>query len=70
MKPDDYQEWLAEKRRVRAPADFADRVMAASATCLPAWRSAGFWARAAIFTVAVVGGLGRYAIAFYLVLLG
>jgi hypothetical protein len=70
MKRDDYQEWLAEMRQVRAPADFADRVTAASTTELPAWRTATFWAKAALFTLAVLGGIGRYAIAVYFVLLG
>ena len=67
MKRDPYQEWLAEKRQVRAPADFADTVVAASVPGLPAWKTAAFWAKAAIFMLAFFGGIGRYAIAVFFV---
>lgn len=70
MKQEHYQEWLAEKRQVQAPADFVDSVMAASITQLPAWRTAAFWAKAAVFILAFCGGIGRYAIAAYLVFFG
>lgn len=70
MKRDPYSDWLAEKRQVKAPADFADAVMAASMPVSPVWKSAAFWAKAAIFTLAVAGGIGRYAIAVFLVLIG
>lgn len=70
MKRNPYQEWLAEKRHVEVPADFTDTVMAASMTERPAWKTAAFWAKAAIFTLAVSGGIGRYAIAVYFVIFG
>lgn len=70
MKRDPYLDWLAEKRQVKAPADFAAAVMAATTPGIAVWKSAAFWARAAIFTLAVVGGIGRYAIAVFLVLIG
>jgi hypothetical protein len=70
MNKDPYQEWLAEKRHVQAPADFADAVMATLAIERPAWKTAAFWAKAAIFTLAAVGGIGRYAIAVFLIFFG
>lgn len=70
MKRDPYHEWLAEKRQVQAPSRFADAVMAASATELPGWKTAAFWAKAAILMLAVLGGIGRYAIAVFFVFFG
>lgn len=70
MKQEHYQEWLAEKRQVQAPADFVDSVMAVSIIQPPAWRTAEFWGKAAVFILAFCGGIGRYAIAAYLVLFG
>jgi len=70
MKQEHYQEWLADKRQVQAPEDFVESVMAASMTEPPAWRTAAFWAKAALFFLAVCGGIGRYAIAAYFVFFG
>lgn len=70
MNKDPYQEWLAEMRQVQAPEGFAERVMAASMTGLPAWKTPAFWGKAALFTLAFAGGMGRYAIAVFLVFFG
>ena len=68
MNNDPYNEWLADQRRVLAPEQFTDGVMAALKVSRPAWKTPLFWARAALFTLAVVGGIGRYAVALFFIL--
>lgn len=70
MKKDPYQEWLAEMRQVQAPEGFVEKVMAASMTGPPAWKTPSFWGKAALFTLAFAGGIGRYAIAVFLIFFG
>ncbi len=70
MKNDPCQEWLAAKREARASADFMEGVMAALGPERPAWKTAGFWAKAALFFLAVCGGIGRYALAAFLIFFG
>ena len=70
MKKDPYQEWLAEMRQVQPPDGFAERVMAASMTGPPAWKTPSFWGKAALFAFALAGGIGRYAIAVFLIFFG
>lgn len=67
MNNDPYHKWLAEKRQVHAPANLADAVMAALTVKRPAWKTGAFWAKAAIIALAVVGGIGRYAIALFFI---
>ena len=57
--------WLDERRHAAAPDGFSDRVLERIASEQSAreksrWRSPAIWARAAILTLAVAGGLGRY----------
>ena len=68
MNKDTYHEWLAGKRQVHAPANLADSVLAALTPARPAWKTSDFWAKAALITLAVGGGIGRYAIALFLIL--
>ena len=67
MNNDPYHEWLAEMREVDAPTNLADTVMATLKVTRPAWKTVAFWAKAAIFSLAVVGGIGRYAIALFFI---
>ena len=77
MNPDkpnndnNFDAWLDEKRHTAAPDGFSDCVMERiasdeTASVKPLWRSPSlslsFWAKAAILTFALAGGLGRYAL--------
>ena len=66
-KRDDLDAWLDEKRRTPAPEGFSDQVMERIASDKASiakllWRSPSNWAKAAILTLALAGGLGRYAL--------
>jgi hypothetical protein len=59
--------WVQSQQCLRAPEDLADRLMPglAAATPVPSgagWRRVLMVARAAIFLLAVAGGLSRYAV--------
>ena len=70
--PDDqYTDWLREKRAEQAPEGFSDAVMDALAQepAMPSPRarleSFAFWAKVALFTLAAVVGVSRYAILIF-----
>jgi len=59
--------WVQSQQSLRAPEDLADRLLPklAPATPVPSgagWRRVLMFARAALFILAVAGGLSRYAI--------
>ena len=59
--------WVQSQQRLRAPDDFADRLMPGLASATPGpsgagWRRVLMFARAAVFILAVAGGLSRYAV--------
>lgn len=66
-----YQEWLAEKRREKAPEQLAERVVKQVVdiqTQSGRMASVPQWARAAILIAAALGGLGRYVLLGILIL--
>jgi len=63
----DLDAWLDERRHVAAPDGFSDRVLERIASDQTTrekslWRSPAIWAKAAILTLALAGGLGRYTL--------
>ena len=71
MKRDPYQEWLAEKRQVQVPEDFAeyrDGCVNDRASGLENSRVLG--RRPPFSPSPSAGGIGRYAIAVYFVFFG
>ena len=59
--------WVQSQQSLRAPEDFADRLLSglAPVTTVPqgaGWQRMLTFARAAVFILAVVGGLSRYAV--------
>ena len=74
-QPDDdpaFKDWLEEKRRTPAPDGFSDRVLERlqpdQPQQKPFWGSVALWAKAAVFALALAGGLGRYALLFLFLL--
>jgi len=59
--------WVQSQQCLRAPEDLADRLLTGLAPATPGssgagWRRVLMFARAAVFILAVVGGLSRYAV--------
>ena len=59
--------WVQSQQRLRAPEDLADRLLsglppATNGTPGAGWRRVLMFARAAVFILAVAGGLSRYAV--------
>ena len=59
--------WVQSQQSLRAPENFADRLLPGLAPATPrpsgaGWQRVLMFARAAIFILAVVGGLSRYAV--------
>ena len=59
--------WVQSQQSLRAPADLADRLLPGLAPATPGpsgagWRRVLMFARAAVFILAVAGGLSRYGI--------
>ena len=71
----DYRDWLEEKRQTAAPDGFAERILerlepSADSPEKRSWGSAALWAKAAVFAIAIAGGLGRYALLFISIFTG
>ena len=67
INDNDLDAWIDEKRDTTAPDGFSDHVLERiasdqAASSKPLWRSPALWAKAAILTLALAGGLGRYAL--------
>jgi len=59
--------WVQSQQRQRAPEDLADRLLPKLTSATPGpsgagWRRVLMFARAAVFILAVAGGLSRYAV--------
>ena len=59
--------WVQSQQSLRAPENFADRLLPRLAPATPGpsgagWRRVLMFARAAVFILAVAGGLSRYAV--------
>jgi hypothetical protein len=59
--------WVQSRQCLRAPEDLADRLLPRLAQATPGpsgagWRRVLMFARAAVFILAVAGGLSRYAV--------
>ena len=59
--------WVRSQQSLRAPEDFADRLLPRLDPVTPGpsgtgWRRVLMFARAAVFILAVAGGLSRYAV--------
>lgn len=59
--------WVRSQQCLRAPKDLADRLLPGLAPATPGpygagWRRALMFAKAAVFILAVAGGLFRYAV--------